>query len=181
MINFILLEKHRKNSFAVDEGVFWRDIIDPNNRKEKSSSDITHPLFLDALTKSYEKNLNTGGSLSHLLLDRFKLTSSSLIEARIIFANQYSSFNVHDDAEHIKASNDHVTIHLNLFRSEDYLPGSTGSGPWSVNTGMKSKFSQEGYIKGYLGEKHVLYNKAEQKFSTNLEKRNVTSIKGGGH
>ena len=71
---------------------------------------------------------------------------------------------------------------MNLFRSENYIPGDNESGPWVIEEKKEydnSAFiSSDGYVKGYLGERYVWFDKYNKVFIDSLKRRAVEHSKG---
>ena len=122
-----LIQQKKRTNVTVYEDVYWIDIVDPNKPTEKDFDKIKES-FLNALKNSFQHNR----SFASQLLNRFKVEMGTLKDARLVFANQSSCFNIHNDLGHQHSSNTSKTIHLNLFRSENYLPGDNESGPWAI-------------------------------------------------
>ena len=90
-----------------------------------------------------------------------------------------SNFAIHTDDCHIDSGENSVVVHLNLFRTSDYIPGLTGSGPWNLDDKKvadeiiikdNSILNESPFVIGYLGERFVYYSKCLQRFLTNKER-----------
>ena len=179
MLSTLITQNKKRTSTRVTvyEDVYLIDIADPKKQKETNFDKIKES-FLYALKNSFQNNR----SFAAQLLNRFKLEVGTLKDARLVFANQSSCFNVHNDLGHQHSSNTSITIHLNLFRSENYIPGDNASGPWVIEEKKEydnSAFiSSDGFVKGYLGERYVWFDKSNKIFIDSRNRRAVEHSKG---
>ena len=92
MLFTLLQQKKKRTNTTVYEDVYWIDTIDPNKPNEKNFDKIKES-FLYAVKNSKLHNISFAGQL----LNRFKLEIATLKDARLVFANQSSCFNIHND------------------------------------------------------------------------------------
>ena len=113
-----------------------------------------------------------GGSLGHLIIDVFGVSKPTDIrDLRLVYGSSSSGFRIHDDTGHSDGgSRNSITVHMNLFRTKNYVPGYQGSGPWKMTDGVSGlEYQQQDdsvcnefpYIDGYLGERLYRYSKSE--------------------
>ena len=99
-----------------------------------------------------------------------------------MYGSSSSGIKIHDDTGHSDGgSKDSITVHMNLFRTIDYIPGYEGSGPWkmsSENIGLEYQQKDDSlcnefpYVDGYLGKRFYRYSKSECRF---LERKELMS------
>ena len=102
--------------------------------KTKQEKEKSREAFLSALKTDILRTPPTdAGSLSLLLLERFKLIEDSPQDARIVFASVSAVLDIHDDVGHHDGAKDSMTFHVNLFQTKDCVPGKTTSSPWDFD------------------------------------------------
>ena len=160
------------------EPITWLDLVDPKTSKKLEENELSKN-FLEPVEKSLnalKKDNKEGGSFAALLIDEFGLTISTLQAARIVHASMCCAFDNHSDVGPRTCNNDSVTVHLHLFRTDNFLPGDTSGGPWKINNALiNNKYSDEifskdlsirgtsGVVKGFLGGREMVYCKNKKR------------------
>ena len=177
-------------SIKYGSGTHWVNVKFIKRKRSQGKKDLEIAIeeFFDYLKISKAKLDNTksriiGGSLGHLLIDYFGISHPTQIrDFRLVYGSSSSGIKIHDDTGHSDGgSKDSITVHMNLFRTIDYIPGYEGSGPWkmsSENIGLEYQQKDDSlcneflYVDGYLGERFYRYSKSECRF---LERKELMS------
>ena len=177
---------------------WWIDYEEESKKiKGKDKKEKGRTKFWEAVLKSYnqqkqkhkEKDKSEKkheyGTLSDLLINDFRLTKDSIYDLRCIVVAPGYSFRPHNDANNIVPKTA-VTLHLNLFMTDDYYLGDIKTGanikhlkpprgkPGVPEVNLKNikvdeeyiipyqkRISECGVLLGYFGEKRCGYDKTK--------------------
>ena len=177
----LLIPTNRRQPISIKHGsaTHWDNLKIVLKKGNKKDTNLKTGIlaFYSALKESKSILDNTakkiiGGSLGHLIIDVFGVSQPENIrDLRLTYGSSSSGFRIHDDTGHTDGgSKDSITIHMNIFRTTNYIPGYHGSGPWKMSSevvGLQyqneddSICNKNPYIDGYLGERFYRYSKSE--------------------
>lgn len=139
------------------------------NKVAKTADSTEH--FWNQAKLSLEKFRQKNGKKDpnkerYLLINVFKNlygvhNHEALKEIRFLIVTPTTSLRIHSDIGHILPSTaNSLVYHVNVFRSDDYLPGVMGEGPWTHTTNPRcaedSPFlEKKSLYDGYLGEARI--------------------------
>ena len=99
----------------------------------------------------------------------------ALKDVRIVHVDTSTILALHQDINHRGSHNDSTTIHMDTWKSKDYLPGAIHDGPWKKPIKCEEVSNAEGEIMGKLGECKCLFDKGNCEFKFGIDYRNSRS------
>ena len=104
---------------------------------------------------------------------------------RIILVSLSSAFETRNDLGFQHSSDNSFSIHMNLFRTLDHVPGNQVSGAWDLydkETSEKLKdndvvvLNENPHMKGFLGERKMHFSKSEGMFLNKKQRQRVDQL-----
>ena len=197
MLGLAFDHKDSKNNIRVGDtqSPLWENMFIPGNKNAEIDKVAEHFWHLagesrDVFRRDICKNKLDVSTERFLLVNILRqkygvVNHHNLKELRFVIVTPTSSLNVHKDTEHVgNASKNSLVYHVNIFRSEDYLPGSVGDGPWT-HVLEKRKNDEDGHLAkddktplyvGYLGERKLLVQRKGGKILHGRETLNLPML-----